>query len=437
MDDEKVNGGFHSALGETAPTEAIAGAGDSPELEDTETKPSIEATSPALVRPSFDRAPIPSPPSRAPATFVPPPFAPSTRTNPFAIVSFVLAFFVTILSIVFGHVALSQIKRTGEKGRGFALAGLWISYLSVTAAVVAIATLWLMALNAENAVKSQMSSAYSGGVVTYSPPAYSYNSTPQPYAPAAGDGALPAGGSSLYSYPTQPAWSPAADGPAGVSLPSTSTPQSNADRAYCHNQGVLLWLAKSTAYRGALCSINGSLTLISMASDVGGNVTLPAQDDSTSFSATGTDGTLYRYTKDSVSITTPSKTFTEPTTLWEPGTSSDLSSPGDLGISTPISYPSCDGSAMIVYGTSWNNSTNADQVKQLLSAHPGSSYMRTDLSCRDFTGPSAANSGGAYVYAVYSISSRDAACQAIAGTSNYGRILSNSNDPGDNIVKCS
>ena len=61
--------------------------------------------------------------------------------------------------------------------------------------------------------------------------------------------------------------------------PASSTPVSDADRAYCQNRGVLLWLAGSATYRGALCSIDGSPTLISMANDVGGNVTLPARSE--------------------------------------------------------------------------------------------------------------------------------------------------------------
>ena len=92
---------------------------------------------------------------------------------------------------------------------------------------------------------------------------------------------------------------------------------------------------------------------------------------------------------------------------------------------------------MIVYGTSWNNTTNADAVQKLLNAHPGSSYMRTDLSCRAFTGPSTANSEGAYVYAVYSVqSSQEAACKAISGTPTTVGYSSNSRNSGDNKLQC-
>ena len=50
-------------------------------------------------------------------------------TNALAIASLVCAFLFAPLGIVFGHISLSQIKRTGEEGRGLAIAGLVISYL--------------------------------------------------------------------------------------------------------------------------------------------------------------------------------------------------------------------------------------------------------------------------------------------------------------------
>ena len=46
-----------------------------------------------------------------------------------AIASLVCAFLFAPLGIVFGHISLSQIKRTGEEGRGLAIAGLVIGYL--------------------------------------------------------------------------------------------------------------------------------------------------------------------------------------------------------------------------------------------------------------------------------------------------------------------
>ncbi len=52
-------------------------------------------------------------------------------TNSTAIVALITGLTIAPLGIVFGHIALSQIKRTGQSGRGLAIAGLVLGYISV------------------------------------------------------------------------------------------------------------------------------------------------------------------------------------------------------------------------------------------------------------------------------------------------------------------
>ena len=56
-------------------------------------------------------------------------YPPPRPTNGMAIAALVCAFLFPLLGIIFGHVAHSQIKRTGEEGGGMATAALVISYL--------------------------------------------------------------------------------------------------------------------------------------------------------------------------------------------------------------------------------------------------------------------------------------------------------------------
>lgn len=56
--------------------------------------------------------------------------------NTMSIVAFILAFFVSIVGIILGFVALSQIKRTGEQGRGLALAAVIIGFVEVAIGVL-------------------------------------------------------------------------------------------------------------------------------------------------------------------------------------------------------------------------------------------------------------------------------------------------------------
>jgi peptidyl-prolyl cis-trans isomerase B (cyclophilin B) len=78
--------------------------------------------------------------------YPPPPYPGYTqprRTNAMAIASLVTSFIFAPLGIVFGHISLSQIKKSGEEGKGLAVAGLAIGYvLTVTTAVVVAIVVW-------------------------------------------------------------------------------------------------------------------------------------------------------------------------------------------------------------------------------------------------------------------------------------------------------
>ena len=86
--------------------------------------------------------PTPPAPPAAPA-YAPAPAAPAyaaapaaPKTNVLAIVSLVSAFFISLVAIITGHIALSQIKKTGEQGRGLAIAGLVLGYLGLVAGII-------------------------------------------------------------------------------------------------------------------------------------------------------------------------------------------------------------------------------------------------------------------------------------------------------------
>lgn len=67
---------------------------------------------------------------------------PQNKYNALAIVSLVSAFFISLVAVITGHIALSQIKRTGELGRGLAIAGLVLGYLGILATIVGIILLF-------------------------------------------------------------------------------------------------------------------------------------------------------------------------------------------------------------------------------------------------------------------------------------------------------
>ncbi len=58
------------------------------------------------------------------------------QTNTYAVLAILLAFIAPIAGVVFGHLGLSQIKRTGDAGRGLAVTGLVIGYAAIAFLIV-------------------------------------------------------------------------------------------------------------------------------------------------------------------------------------------------------------------------------------------------------------------------------------------------------------
>jgi uncharacterized membrane protein len=99
-----------------------------------------------------------APPAYGAAPAAPAPYTSQGYANPagedkynvLAIISLVSAFFVSLAAVICGHIALSQIKKTGEKGRGLAIAGLVLGYLGIISGIIILVFLilaWIAAIN--------------------------------------------------------------------------------------------------------------------------------------------------------------------------------------------------------------------------------------------------------------------------------------------------
>lgn len=70
--------------------------------------------------------------------------APATPWNVLSIVSLVASVVgFGLVGVITGHIALGQIKRTGEQGRVLALIGLILGYVLIAAAVLGLIA-WLL-----------------------------------------------------------------------------------------------------------------------------------------------------------------------------------------------------------------------------------------------------------------------------------------------------
>ncbi|PPF77415.1 DUF4190 domain-containing protein [Subtercola sp. Z020] len=90
-------------------------------------------------QPAYPQQYQPQPPAGSLDPYAVPKHDPNAApTNTLAIVALVLGLTVPIGGIVLGHIALSQIRRTGEAGHGLALAGLIIGYAYTALVFLAI-----------------------------------------------------------------------------------------------------------------------------------------------------------------------------------------------------------------------------------------------------------------------------------------------------------
>ncbi|WP_161580494.1 DUF4190 domain-containing protein [Subtercola vilae] len=87
----------------------------------------------------YGATPYGSAPPTTPNSYAAAPYggSPEPSYNVLAIVSLVTAFFVSLAAVITGHIALVQIKRTGQKGRGLAVAGLVLGYLGILGGILA------------------------------------------------------------------------------------------------------------------------------------------------------------------------------------------------------------------------------------------------------------------------------------------------------------
>ena len=68
---------------------------------------------------------------------VPAPSAPAEKWNVLSIVGFVLSILgFNIVAIVLGFIGLSQVKKTGERGRGLAIAAIIIGFASIVLGII-------------------------------------------------------------------------------------------------------------------------------------------------------------------------------------------------------------------------------------------------------------------------------------------------------------
>jgi Domain of unknown function (DUF4190) len=88
-------------------------------------------------------------------------------TNTLAIVALVSSLLLAPLGIIFGHISLSQIKRSSEDGRGLAIAGTVIGYVGTVLAALGLAFVFVV-MGAMTAAIHRAGTHYTTPTTSYS-----------------------------------------------------------------------------------------------------------------------------------------------------------------------------------------------------------------------------------------------------------------------------
>jgi outer membrane protein assembly factor BamB len=113
----------------------------------------------------------PAPFGAAPPTYTahPPPAGRGAEANTLATLSVIFAFVFAPAGAVLGHLGLSQIARTGQRGRDRALVGLSLSYVIITAAVVSLVVWAATGTSGQHTHPQAGGAASPGQVVPFTP----------------------------------------------------------------------------------------------------------------------------------------------------------------------------------------------------------------------------------------------------------------------------
>ncbi|MBK0419741.1 DUF4190 domain-containing protein [Leucobacter sp. CSA1] len=105
---------------------------NSPQQPPVPPRPGSQPPSYAAPQAPGSQAHQPPRPPQGPTPARPPQASQATTlgaTNTFAFLAILFGFIFPILGIIFGHMGLGQVKRTGDAGRGLALTGLIVGYV--------------------------------------------------------------------------------------------------------------------------------------------------------------------------------------------------------------------------------------------------------------------------------------------------------------------
>lgn len=205
------------------------------------------------------------------------------------------------------------------------------------------------------------------------------------------------------------------------------------DQAWCRSHGDFVAQVQTVNYKATICRDGDTVNYHGVNLIDGLAIRTPATEHGAGWTGQGDDGITYEVSKELFEVRQDGRALAseDVTTFTDPTQDGDFR-PWDLHRTEPISYPACDGAAIVVLDTFANLQGVNVQVQESLDAHPGAGYLNTDASCDSLGSPSHEH-GNQFIIYYWAGHDETEICDLIETTGTHGRLLQDDVDPGEQI----
>lgn len=211
------------------------------------------------------------------------------------------------------------------------------------------------------------------------PPTEPVVGAPDPSGPAIGPTGRPAPG----------AQAPAITGSDGegptdtVAKPPPAEGSTEFDQAWCRSHGRFVVRAQTNSFTATICRDGDTVNYHGRDLVEGRSFRVLATEHGAGWTGQGPDGVTYEITEDHLEVRQEDGVVlaSEEIVTRIDQSQDGAFRPWDLAAPEPISYPACDGAAIVVVDTYDNLQGVNVQVRESLEARPGASYLNTDATC--------------------------------------------------------
>lgn len=208
------------------------------------------------------------------------------------------------------------------------------------------------------------------------------------------------------------------------------------DQAWCRSHGVFVARVQTANYHATICRDGDTVNYHGLNLIDGLSIRTSATEHGAGWTGHGQEGITYEVSQelfevrqgDTVLASEDVATFIDPTQEGD-------FRPWDLHLTQPISYPACQGAAIVVLDTFANLQGVNQQVQESLDAHPGAGYLNTDAACDSLGNPSHAR-GNEFITYYWAGHDEQEICDLVATAGTHGLVLEDDAGPGEEF-QCS